>query len=327
MRDERQDQALTRADFPDDEAWALFLHQSGLEPGDGDEAIAGPGWSLMGGAGPAASLHRAIHGHTERQHAQAWTGWGETKGVRVAEFVKAYEAVAFANYRGWVLNTFVSVSWSTVGVTSDIAVAEATKRFLDLCRRHLRGLDVTPAFIWVVERGSTFGLHLHLLLHVPAGCGNAFRNWLPKGFATATRMKPVAVTGVDGKKGVKTLDLQVPRTSTTEQQQIAEQWRVFRYVMKGVVPGIFVLDPEHARAATPLEEVAGLSPADQGLVTSKRVGVARELGTTAQARHAAATGMKPCFVTKQGWREPEELYGDQYLQQGRSRTLLSTLEI
>ena len=70
-----------------------------------------------------------------------------------------------------------------------------------------------------------------------------------------------------------------------------------------------------------------LARLDQGVVPSERVGVARERGTTAQARHAAATGMKPCFITEQGWREPGELYGDHYVQQGRSRTLLSTLEI
>ncbi|MCJ2134035.1 hypothetical protein MKK69_08140 [Methylobacterium sp. J-026] len=327
MQDDRQDRGLSRADFEDAEAYALYLHQSGLEPDGAGEAVIGPAWSYVAGTGPAASLHRAIHGHTERQHAQAWAGWGETKGVRAAQFLAVYQAVAFANYRGWVLNTFVSVTWSTVGVTSDVAAAAATKRFLDLCRRHLRGLGLTPAFVWVVERGDTFGLHLHLLLHVPEMYGHAFRNWIPKGFATATRMKPVAIPGRDGERGVKTLDLRRPRVGETERQQVAEQWRVFRYLLKGLSPDLLVSAPDDRRAKLPAAQELGLSTRDQGIVTSKRVGVARELGTAAQTQHAAATGAKPCFVTDQGWREPDELYGDQYLQQGRSRTLLSALEI
>ena len=161
---EREDHQLTRADFGDNKSWAKYLRTSCLTPTDEEGRSV---WTYIAGDGPEATLHRAIHGATKRRHQLAFEGYGATSYIRNRDFVKVYDAVRLANCRGLVLNAFVSVSWSTVGVQGDLAVAKANERLLELMRKWLHERNLPKAWFWVLERGDTFGLHSHVAVCVP----------------------------------------------------------------------------------------------------------------------------------------------------------------
>ena len=95
MHDERADRQLTRADFGDNESWAKYLRTSCLT--STDEAGRSV-WTYIGGDGPEATLHRAIHGATRRQHQLAFEGYGATSYIRRRDFVKVYDAVRLERY-------------------------------------------------------------------------------------------------------------------------------------------------------------------------------------------------------------------------------------
>lgn len=300
MHDPREDRPTTRADFDSDEDWARYLRRSCLPMEDEDGQAT---WVYIGGSGPEASLHRAIHGWTKRQYEQAAGVWGVTAYLRNRQFMKLYDAVRLANCRGLVPNALVNVSWSTVGIVSDLAVRSAHEQLLELMRKWLVERQISQAWLWVLERGDTFGLHSHIAVHVPHVYEDAFASWVAKAVRTIAKRSIVV------NRRTKVYTVKVKHASDDAWRV---QWKIFRYLMKGVDPWTRVKDPKQRHGTKLLRDVAGLKSVAQGEVSTKRAGVARQLDTTEQRKFWQSHDVPPCPL-RHGAAKPQDAFTDVYL--------------
>jgi hypothetical protein len=220
-----------------------------------------------------------------------------------------------------VLNAFVSVSWSTVGVQGDLAVAKANERLLELMRKWLHERNLPKAWFWVLERGDTLGLHSHLVVCVPYDYKEPFAHWALRAVQTISRQPPVR----DRRRKIWTVVVE-----HATDRMVYVQWKLFQYVMKGMHPGVLAKNPTNRFAPRRLRTVAGLKLRSQGEISTKRVGVAREIDRAAQRRFWAEHDGPPCAL-RAGATDPDELYTDLYLRwfdhQEHVQELLQTLNI
>lgn len=284
-------------DFDTDGDRLRFLHESGLDLSYFDRSPWFPGRS----DDRNVQLYQGIYGNTAQAYGRTWGGWGESKHLEARHVLKGYDAVALANCGGLVLNTFISISWSTVGITAPEAVAEAHARYLELLRKALTKRGVIPAWVWVIENGKTWGLHSHILVHVPF----EKRKWLR--FQAAETIETIAGLPVVKTKESKTVDITVRRDDDWR-----TQWRWFRYMMKGTAPTKRHRNPEKAEGQVLLEESAGLELRSQGLVEGQRFGVSRKLNAKNLAQVREKMGLGP-FAMEEGETDPAWLYTDEYL--------------
>jgi hypothetical protein len=191
---------------------------------------------------------------------------------------------------------------------------------MDLLRRWADGCQLPHAWIWAFERGCRFGLHTHILVHVPEDYYDRFRNWVHHGFTTMTEHKPRAYRDEEGNV-VKILHLEIDSHC-----KVQEQWRHFRYIMKGIGAGVFH-DPTDPHIRRPVEKVTGIKRRTQGTVSTKRLGTSRMLDEKARRYHTAEHGYELRFATAEGPQRPEDLFSDWYLQEGRHHRMLQTLRL
>ena len=266
---DRDDSPLTRTDFDSTEDWLRHCHEGGIEPFD---LVTFQG---VWGPGQYAQLAGALYGHTRREYQRGWEGWGQSFYLTFDDLQKGYRALALANCRGRVMTTRVDITWSTLGILTDAAVAAGQVAFLDRIRRwltrHVGGAD----YLWVLERGRTRGLHSHILVYVPEGLGDAFR-------ASAERN----LTAITGKALLHTPE---SRTMLIQPRlpDITAQWLRFRYMMKGLDPQVGWPDSAAPAGYYSCAERAGINPEPCGLVDGKRIGVSRCLDDAAFTRWAA----------------------------------------
>jgi hypothetical protein len=312
LADVVEDPPHTRDDYDDAEEYARYLRQSGLDLRD---EHGNPVWVPIHGNGEQARLHRAIHGKGKRQYQRAWEGYGQTEHLHGRHFMNLYNAVAFANCQGWVLNTFISISWSTVGITTDLLVERAHRRFIERMRKWLMERGLPLAWVWVLERGDTYGLHGHIHVAVPKLHHADFTRWARK-----------CVSRIAGRPLVDTATSTTVDFNCRTDRDVAGQWWRFQYYGKGADPTLGLRDTDDKHIWRPLNEVAGLTLKPQGLVKTKRAGVSRALDAKARKAFATQYGLPP-FALGNGGKEPADLYTDEYLKWHDTRCLLGTLSI
>lgn len=277
---------LRRKDFDSLEGWLRYRHEAGERPfEDPAENFALPD------IGHYAGLAKAVYGHNPRQFARAFEDYGVTTGITKKQYERNFRAIALANCLGMVLNTKIDITWQTVGVESDITVAARQRAFLDWLRRWLERRGAKAAWMWVLEVGSTRGLHSHILVHVPSK------------FQVRDKMKDAGVSGPTfAEQAKKELARIVGRRLVDEPgrktvlirhraalEDILFQWIWFDYRMKGL--------ERSARAEA--QRLGQHRLSDQGMVTSKRTGVSRLLDKASVDRFVKAN-MFPFFTDEQG---------------------------
>lgn len=264
------------------------------------------------GAGPNAALARATH--RLRQPAPAQVSEFLTR----RDFWSGYEAVAFANLTGVVLNAMLTVSWGSVRCEG-AAAWRADRKFRGLLRSRFRDWHVPQAWIYARESGVRAGDHTHLLLHVPHVREYDLAKWAEDAFKSASGA-PALVPETASE--LRSVDLSLFRGDG-----VAEQWRVFKYIFKGLDRDEleFLLPGKHGRL--PTAHLAGLRPKRQGQVVGRRAGVSRSL-------HEAERG---CAMYPDGspvWPPPQELlpdaapqYDDRFVLYGANRRFVHRLGI
>ncbi|MFY7834830.1 MAG: hypothetical protein ACOVQ0_00930 [Novosphingobium sp.] len=245
----------------DADLYLRYLRESGLEPIDRQGRLKVPL-----GNGFDSQLAKAIYPIQQRRVPY------QSRYLDNRDFLRLYKGVATANYNGWILNTFATVSWSLAGLTDHMAAAKAQQAFQErmtswFAYQRKQNEQFPPyAGIWVKEVGRAMGLHTHFLLHVPSPVVSEFGRWARKSIASATdtprtpirrtkRGQPLYVTDV--------CDLDM---------SIDGQWNVFRYMAKGVDPDELAGLVPHNRRRVLLSEYAGLRAEDQGTVLGQRCG-------------------------------------------------------
>ena len=247
----------------------LAMRQGGVDPVDRQGRPRGPL-----GFGPEAELVRAVYPIREQQVLS------ESRVLNKRDFERLYEAVATANYNGWILNTFVTISWTLAGLADPSAVRAAQASFQERLTswfqyRRMADPNYPPcAAIWVKEVGKTMGLHTHYLLHVPEN-ERLFARWARRS-ATKGTDSPNWVSG----KTARGRPMLV--THVEDRMEIEDQWNVFQYMAKGVDPDILTNVVQPARLKVLTQEYTGLKRlSDEGTVVGQRCGRTKAISTAA----------------------------------------------
>lgn len=193
----------------------------------------------------------------------------ETRSRFIArsELCTAHQAVTFANYRGCILNVQVTIAWDRMGHRYGQEVDAAYRLLMQAQRKFMRRHGVPNHNYTVFERSETFGLHSHSGIHVPVAVYPQFKRWLGR------RIKRLDRVGFQRRLHVRR------RRETAVPRAIEEQWRWFRYCMKGIDPEMTA----HER------DVLGLAPSEtwasylglkhrySGIVTLQRVRISQDM--------------------------------------------------
>lgn len=183
------------------------------------------------------------------------------------QFWAVHEAVAFANYRGCILNVEVTIAWALMGYRYGQEVEEVSGLWMQSLRKFMRRNEVPNYSYTIFERSNAFGLHSHSSIHVPIRVYPEFKRWLTRYIARHDRV------GFRRRLHVRR------RRETDVARAIDEQWRWFRYCFKGVDPS---LTPEQRdlndiAAGVSFTEFYGLKHRYSGIVTLRRVRLAQDL--------------------------------------------------
>lgn len=286
---------LTRANFDTREAYFRWLRESGLEPLEAELWSAPSSHLDQHGA-----LFCGVLGWSKRQNEVAWQRRGQTQTISGPNFRKAYNAVAFSNRIGAVMNVHLTIVWPTVISGGDLIFAKALRRFLELFRKWCGERELPCHWIYCWERGLRNGLHSHILAHIPHLFAYDFEKWARKALETVTGRKPALRVRRHSKSDPPhTLHIVHRR-----ENDVRAQWHLFRYLMKGLGSWL-VDDVADRRRRQPLHEIAAIKRRGQGLIVTKRVGTSRAVGEGAQR----AWGFKSAF--DRGAVSSPQLYSDE----------------
>lgn len=236
------------------------------------------------------------------------------------EVRRLYESVAFANYSGTPMNTFTTIAWSTVGVSADNKVQDARAEFLDRFRHWCDDHDLPFYHVWVLERGKRLGLHIHVLAHIPPAYRTAYGSWALSAVRTISKQEPLRGKMVDGKPPLSTLHI------GNRPMDIADQWRAFRYMVKGAGPDEVQKFLGRNYHSMLVSEFADLRCSYQGEVTGARSGRSQTLTDKARWLLFDQLGVPSAWPNT---RAPASKlhYGSSFLHEGDMRRQLQCLDI
>ncbi len=276
-----------------------FMRESGLELED----IGQLNWVSGISEDPEVLRHQAVFGCEPPEQDRAVETRGATQALSTKQFRQGYGAIELSNYHGRVLNTFLTITWSRVGVTEPKKVAKANKRYLELLRKACRKHGKPNLLIWVIENGKMHGLHSHILMSMP----KADKPWLRK-------QVELAVQTITGRDVHWRLGMRAVRLLHRHDRDVTAQWRLFRYMMKGIVAPKErrLIDPAASRVPVPIQTATRLKLRSQGVVKTKRFGVSRVLDAKNAAALRAACGIPPSYL-EQGETDPNVLFSTDYL--------------
>ncbi|WP_152569533.1 MULTISPECIES: hypothetical protein [Sphingomonas] len=249
------------------------------------------------GNGPESQLARATHPIQEPRLRTV------SRGLTAKDFKLLYTSTAVANLSGWVLNTFATVAWRVDENCSETFAAQCHNDLLERMRAWFRDRrkshpNLPYAAIWVKEVGRKLGLHSHFLLHVPYELRFDFRRWLERAAHKLIEAPDINPFKEDGTR-------RLVHVSPNFDADVAEQWNVFRYLVKGLEPSaLLTLRHEEKHIKHLVREFAGIAISDQGRVMGKRCGNTHDVGP------AALTALKQRFGTPVIWPE-HSLQGDE----------------
>lgn len=284
-----------------------FLREHGLEPED----IGRRNWVGAHDDDAEVVRHQAVFGRSPQEHSRAVGSWGLTQALSTKQFRQGYEAIALANCFGGVLNTFLSITWSRVGITEPTAVAKMHYRYLELLRKACKscrdedGKRCVPyGLVWVIENGRRHGLHSHILMVMP----KARKAWL-------RRQVELALETISGRNVHWRLGTRAVRILHRHDRDVTAQWRLFQYMMKGMVAPKRrrLIDPEQSRVPMPVQQAAGVKLRSQGMVATKRFGVSRNLDRKCVALVRERYGITPSALAC-GETDPHVLFSTEYLE-------------
>ena len=300
------DYQLKREDFSSAEEWARYRWEAGLAGSEYDEdGKLGPGYEEIHGGGESAGIYRGVFGHDRYQYDHIDFVDNLSFGITESAWRGMYLGIVLANCQGFVLNSLVNISWSTVGIIDDERVEKANADFCVSLRKWLKARKAPLGWVWCLENGKTFGLHSHILVHVPDAFRDEFRDHVPAAVATIAG-HPV----VDDKK----LKIKTVKVLYAREDRFISQWSMFRYMSKSIDEGAPVLG--HDGIVRPLREVLGLKRRQRSDVWTKRAGVNRMLQEKERKSFFKRYGTPPIGLN--GATGPHEVFGDQYLVWGKA---------
>lgn len=191
----------------------------------------------------------------------------QSKFIRRMQFVRAHQALSFANYMGAIINVQLTIAWDKMGYRHGQEVDGVYRLLMQSLRKFMRRCGVPNYSYMVFERSETFGLHSHGGIHVPVHVYPQFRRLLDRYIERLDRV------GFKRRLHVRR------RRETAVPRAIEEQWRWFRYCMKGVDPNfsayerdIFGLTPSETYS-----NLVGVKHRYTGIVSLPRVRLSQDM--------------------------------------------------
>lgn len=296
---ERPEPRQTRDDYLEQEDWLRYCVESGIDPfecetGDDPEPV-------ILGSGPWAERCGATFGQTPDLREQMRNRAPSSQYLGLDAFRAAYQAVAFANCRGRVLNALITITWGTIGLTVDETIEMRLAQFLAAIDRWCAGYGIRPAWVWVIERGTQRGLHTHIIASLPAMLQLDFRGWFWRALSH--------ICGCDllHTPASKTLDIRFGMD-----ENVGLQWEGFKYLFKGLSPR-YRRTIRSTGVSTPLRPILGLDLSAQGWVLTERSGISPEFSPEAYQHWAAGLPFPPEIPRLEDIGSPNDLYTDRYL--------------
>ena len=254
-----------------------------------------------------------------------------SQGITAKEFWRLHRGVTRANLMGFVLNSFITITWSTVAVTDSQEVARCRSALLERLNKRMEARKMVHAIIWVDEVGTFFGHHTHILAHVDHFARRNVLAWIEEIVETVTGVAPVVkvpnvkgvVTTVDVKKLTDNLD--------------SGQWRQFEYMMKGLLPDAATRLPFCRHRELILSDLLSRQLEFQGEISGHRCGLTHFLGRSQERRYLESLGtiLDNWYEQCLGWLEVADpdlgvsiqgpsLFGDSFFKEGvRARSAAS----
>lgn len=310
------------------------------------------------GSGLWAEMVRATVGHNRRQHAQAVLAadprfFGVKRRARTREFYRSpaktpdysrafpdemvrrlYDAVAFANRCGLVLNARVTVSWFLL---EDCDAAECDRLFQRFKKNLVQWLGEKgppepgqpwPAFVYVHEAGDKAKYHTHMRVAVPPALAADFREEVRGALRKVIAPRPWPKLPKTKRGG--SAEFVVSRVSglavhdpARRRPMTKDQWVSLGYLLKGADPRRVLMRREDGQLVT-VGNLLEWEYEDPGAPwRGKPFSPSEALGPAARQRFRDKDG-KP-FVSllerqiRDGNIDVRELYSDWYLAQALGR--------
>lgn len=150
------------------------------------------------------------------------------------EVVRCYNAISFANQAyGLPMNTHITLALGTIGIRNHDCIAAIVSDFNHRVGKWLSGRDCQHVYVYSHEGYSKrgFGMHTHILTHIPKSAIAEFRLWAVECVSLLTEL-PVQENTICIKH----------RTFRREDHQVWLQWRWFSYLFKGCDPNAWVMN-------------------------------------------------------------------------------------
>jgi hypothetical protein len=232
------------------------------------------------------------------------------------EVRRVYNAVAFANRRGKVMNASLTLAWFMLPGVDQIKQAKADEAFRHKLKqwfdsRHELSSSAREAlFVYVQENPTGERFHTHLLLHLPTEMIERFKAYLPAAVAQTAR----TIAGVRG--GDLPEGLHKARVRRHDRHALHSQWIRYHYVTKGA-------DPETSLTGVGpckyyVGDVMRFTHRDPGPVVKGRrlrVGASGALGPTEQSREALGFRSLLDEQIRSGVLDVRALFSDHYLRE------------
>lgn len=253
--------------------------------------------------------------------------------LTIEQVERAYKAMMLLHCLGLGMNIWYSCTWASVGRTTDEGVADAVERHIESLRKWLSRKGEKFHYLWVVERGESRGLHMHVLMRLPKEIPlKRLERQISRSIRTITHMYPrcPAKPPKRAKRskpfdpsdnpfaGLDIVPIDPDDTKTVHIEPIrsvGEQWHLWRYMMKGADPEevVYIRGGRDRRPEwIPLPRYLGLEKVShEGRYEGLRFGRSQALGPEAWDMFEAKHGMpRNPFWTA---RKSRELYGSQFL--------------
>lgn len=247
---------------------------------------------------------------------QQWGGYDDALTIR--EGKRAYNAVAFANREGMVLNAGVTISWFAVPGTN----VDAQAKFFEAFRKNLsQWLTQQNAaerlrraiFVYVHENPGGKRFHTHMLLHIAPLLVSAFAGYLPGAVGRAV-----------GEKRISADLLKVVlkhRVRPFDRHAVFSQWRKFHYMMKGADPEVVLCRARSFEYV--LGDIMKFRYSDPGRsVVARRVGQSDALAPAARKNFVSQLDTQ----IQNGNIDVRQLFSDCYLRQWEGKPAFEQCE-
>lgn len=141
--------------------------------------------------------------------------------IKGHEFVRLYNAVAFANSKNAILNVHLTISWKLLGYGNDEAAdLPLSKLFIKNYTQWCSDNDIDCIWIYSNEFSGVAGLHTHLMTSVSNEMQGAFRQFVEMRLHQINKLTELNAAASD---------ISIPKS-----RQVARQWIRFQYLCKGV---------------------------------------------------------------------------------------------